>query len=161
MKTMENSITIEKSELQQQIDLRNHYMGESAKRKDKDADTIQSSKDDEDLLGMFTERACNELVTAVALRFSSIEYTMNGNSIVFRFETPGNARSHLLPILRQSILDFLVNETIMNWILLRSPQMAQPYVSLRAELCSNVLFAFAKMYNCKKTRRRATDLAGI
>ena len=158
---MENSITIEKSELQQQIDLRNHYMGESAKRKDKDADTIQSSKDDEDLLGMFTERACNELVTAVALRFSSIEYTMNGNSIVFRFETHGNARSHLLPILRQSILDYLVNETIMNWILLRSPQMAQPYVSLRAELCSNVLFAFAKMYNCKKTRRRATDLAGI
>ena len=158
---MENIITIEKSELQQQIDLRNHYMGESAKRKDKDADTIQSSKDDEDLLGMFTERACNELVTAVALRFSSIEYTIEENCIVFRFETQDNSRSHLLPILRQAILDFLVNETAMHWILLRSPQMAQPYISLHTGLCSNVLFAFAKMYNSRRIRRRATDLAGI
>ena len=158
---MENIITIEKSELQQQIDLRNHYMGESAKRKDKDADTIQSSKDDEDLLAMFAERACNELVTAVALRFSSIGYAMEESSIVFRFETPDNSRSHLLPMLRQAILDFLVNETTMHWILLRSPKMAQPYISLHNGLCSNVLFAFAKMYNSIRIRRRATDLAGI
>ena len=158
---MENIITIQKSELQQQIDLRNHYMGESAKRKDKDADTIQSSKDDEDLLLIFTKRACNELVTAVALRFSSIEYTIEKNSIVFKFETQGGERSHLLPILKQAILDFLVNETTMHWMLLRSPQMAQTYISLRAGLYSNVQFAFAKMYNSKKIRRRSTNLAGI
>ena len=34
---MKNSITIKWNELQQQIDLRNFYMGESAKRKDIDA----------------------------------------------------------------------------------------------------------------------------
>ena len=37
---MKNTITIKRDELQQQIDLRNYYMGESAKRKDTDAATI-------------------------------------------------------------------------------------------------------------------------
>ena len=50
---MKNTITIKRDELQQQIDLRNYYMGESAKRKDIDAATMQSSKDDEELLYMF------------------------------------------------------------------------------------------------------------
>ena len=56
---MRNTILIKRNELQQQIDLRNFYMGESAKRKDIDADTIQSSKDDEELLLMFADRAAN------------------------------------------------------------------------------------------------------
>ena len=50
---MKNTILIRWNELQQQIDLRNYYMGESAKRKDIDADTIQSSKDEKELLLMF------------------------------------------------------------------------------------------------------------
>lgn len=158
---MENRITIQKSELQQQIDLRNFYMGESAKRKDKDADTIQSSKDDKDLLMMFIHRACNELVTAVALRFPSIDYTIEEKNIIFSFETQNNVRSHLSPLLYRSIVDFLVNEATMHWLLLRRPEMAHTYISLRASLCSNVLFMFAKIYNTHKIRRRATDLAGI
>ena len=78
---MRNTITIERNGLQQQIDLRNHYMGESAKRKDPDATTIQSSKDDKDLLRMFIDRACNELVTAVALRFPYISCTAGEENI--------------------------------------------------------------------------------
>ena len=158
---MKNTITIPESELQQQIDLRNFYMGESAKRKDKDADTIQSSKDDKDLLHMFMHTACNELVTAVALRFPSISYSIEEENILFEFETDDSAHSHLSPMLRQSILDYLVNETIMHWLLLRSTERAQTYISLRARLSSNVLFLFAKIYNSKRIRRRATDLAGI
>ena len=77
---MKNTILITWNELQQQIDLRNFYMGESAKRKEPDADTIQSCKDDEDLMRMFMHTACNGLVTAVALRFPSISYRMeDGN----------------------------------------------------------------------------------
>ena len=160
---MKNTITIPESELQQQIDLRNFYMGESAKRKDKDADTIQSSKDDKDLLQMFMQTACNELVTAVALRFPSTSYTIDKEEeeIIFEFETDGEPRSHLLPMLRQSILDYLVNETIMHWMLLRSTERAQTYITLRSRLSSNVMFMFAKMYNSKRIRRRATNLAGI
>ena len=158
---MENRITIQKSELQQQIDLRNYYMGESAKRKDKDADTIQSSKDDEDLLMMIVQRACNELVTAVALRFPSIDYTVEDKNIVFVFETHDNSRSHQLPMLYRTILDYLVNEATMHWLLLRRPEMAQSYMTQHANLRDNVLSMFAKIYNSKRTRRRATDLAGI
>ena len=158
---MKNIITIPESELQQQIDLRNFYMGEAAKRKDKDADTIQSSTDDKDLLRMFVHTACNGLVTAVALRFPSIRYTIEDENIIFEFETEIAFGSHLLPALQRAILDYLVNETIMNWLMLRRPEMAHTYISLRSSLCSDVLFAFAKIYNNKKIRRRATDLAGI
>ena len=158
---MKNRITIERSELQQQIDLRNFYMGESAKRNDKDADTIQSSKEDEDLLITFTHTACNALVTAVALRFPSISYTIDEKEIVIEFETPDGSRSHLLPVLERATLDYLVNETRVQWLLLRRPGMAKSSISLRPELCSNVLFTFAKLYNNKKIRRRSTNLAGI
>ena len=164
---MKNIISIPESELQQQIDLRNFYMGESAKRKDMDADTIQSCKDDKDLLHMFIHTACNALVTAVALRFPSISYTFEKDEedeelkIIFEFETENGQRSHLLPTLQRAITDFLVNETIMQWLLVRRPNMAQTYITLRANLYSNVMTVFAQMYNSKRTRRRATDLAGI
>ena len=158
---MKNTITINRSELQQQIDLRNFYMGESAKRKDKDADTIQTGKDNEDLLLTFTHTACNALVTAVALRFPSISYTIDEENIVFSFDTPDDSRSHLLPILERAILDYLVNEVRMRWLMLRRPEAANSTLSLRPEICSNVLFTFAKLYNNRKIRRRSTNLAGI
>ena len=158
---MKNTITIKRDELQQQIDLRNYYMGESAKRKDTDAATIQSSKDDEELLYMFIRRACNELVTAVALRFSYISCIAGKEDIEISFETESAYPEHLLPMLRQGITDYLVNEAIMQWLLVRRPEMAQSNISLRTALYSNVQHLFGKIYSRKKVRRRATDLAGI
>lgn len=158
---MKNRITIERSGLQQQIDFKNFYMGDSAKRTDKDADTIQSSKDDEELLCMFLKTACNELVTAVALRFPSIGYTIDEKEIAINFETLHDLRDDLVEMLRHSIIDYLVNEVIMQWLLLRRPNMAQAQISQRANLYRNVQFMFAKLYNTNKTRRRATNLAGI
>lgn len=158
---MENKITIKRNELRQQINLKNFYMGESAKRKDIDADTIQSSNDDEELLLTFTHTACNELVTAVALRFHTISYEIGEKEITFSFDTKDKSRIHLLPMLKQAISDYLCNEVIMHWLLLRQPGMAQPNISLRNSLYSNVQFLLAKLYNTTKHRRRATDLAGI
>ena len=158
---MKNTITIKRDELQQQIDLRNYYMGESAKRKDTDAATIQSSKDDEELLYMFIRRACNELVTAVALRFPYISCTAGEENIEIVFDTEKEYPEHLLPMLEQCIINYLVNEAIMQWLLLRRPEMAHSYISLKATLYSNVQHLFAKIYSSKRVRRRATDLAGI
>ena len=158
---MKNTITIKRNELQQQIDLRNYYMGESAKRKDLDATTIQSNKDDEELLYMFIKRACNELMSAVALRFPYISGNVGNDTIDISFETESAYPEHLLPMLRQSISDYFVNEAIMQWLLVRRPEMAQSYISLRTSLYSNVQHLFAKIYSRKKLRRRATDLAGI
>ena len=158
---MRNTITIERNGLQQQIDLRNHYMGESAKRKDPDATTIQSSKDDKDLLRMFIDRACNELVTAVALRFPYISCKAGEENIEIIFDTEKEYPEHLLPMLEQCIINYLVNEAIMQWLLLRRPEMAHSYISLKGTLYSNVQHLFAKIYSRKRVRRRATDLAGI
>ena len=158
---MKNTIPIKRNELQQQINLRNHYMGDAAKRRDADADTIQSSNDDEELLLEFTHRACNELVTAVALRFPSIGYSIDESEITITFESNENNRAHLLPMLKQSITDYLTNEVILHWLLLRQPSMAQTNISLRSSLYNNVQFTFAKLYNTHRPRRRCTDLAGI
>ena len=158
---MKNTISITRNELQQQIDLRNYYMGESAKRKEYDADTIQSSKDDQELLYMFIKRACNELITAVALRFPYISADTGEEYIEITFDTETAYPEHLLPMLEHSITNYLVNEATLQWLLLRKPEMAQSYISLRASLYNNVQHLFGKIYSRKKLRRRATDLAGI
>lgn len=158
---MTNYILIKKNELQQQTNLKSFYMGEAAKRKDADADTLQSSTDENELFVMFLKKALNELVSAVALRFSSITYNIEEDFIEITFDTPDNSRAHLLPMLQQSITDHLVNELLINWLQLRYPIAAQPYIALRASLYHNVQQQFAKFHNNKATRRRATDLAGI
>ena len=158
---MTNYIMIKKNELQQQADLKNFYMGEAVKRKDADADTLQSSTDEQELFVMFLKRALNELTSAVALRFSSITYNIDNEHVELSFETPDDSRAHLLPMLKQAITDYLVNEILMHWLQLRQPVMAQPYMVLRASLHQNAQQLFAKFYNNRPTRRRATDLAGI
>lgn len=158
---MKNTILVRWNELQQQIDLKNFYMGEPAKRKDADADTIQSSKDDKELLLMLAAEAANGLVTAVALRFPYVACEVQEDYISFEFESSGNSRAHLLPMLKQAIGDYLANEIIMKWLHLRQPQMAQVSMALRSSLYSNVQQLFAKFYNIRKVRRRPTDLAGI
>lgn len=158
---MENTILIDKEILYQQIHLRNYYMGESAKRADINADTIQSSDDEKELFGMLLESACNTLVSSIALRFESSSYKITPEYVGITFTTENNSRQGLLPQLRQAIADYLVNEIALQWLLLRSPQMANSYISLRNTLYNNVQQQFAKFSNLKKVRRRPTDLAGI
>lgn len=158
---MKNTISIKRNELQQQINLRNYYMGEAAKRKDPDTATIQSCTDDEELLYMFMKRACNELLTAVALRFPYIYGSVGNENIEITFDTETGYPEHLLPMLQQAVTDYFVNESIMQWLLLRSPEMAQSYISLRSSLYNNIQHLFGKIYSHKKLRRRTTDLAGI
>lgn len=158
---MEKSIIIDKDNLLQQVNLKNHYMGESLKRVDMNADIIQSDDDDRELFDTFIEEACNALAASVALRFKNVRYSNEEEYICFSFGVAGETVSDILPFLRQSISDYLVNEIILRWLLLRYPQMSQSYISLRSGLLSNVQQQFAKLSNTRKIRRRATDLAGI
>lgn len=157
---MKNHILIEKATLEQQVNLKNHYMGESLKRKDINADIMQSSSDDYELFNMFMSTACNELISTVAMRFSQIEYQIEKDFISITFTCNKKATPSLLSILKQSITDYLVNEMILQWLILRRPEMAHNHISLRIGLYNNVQQQFAKF--CRNTgRRRATDLAGI
>ena len=158
---MKTSITITWEELRQQIDLKNFYMGESAKRNDLNADTMQSCKDDDKLMLMITQKACNELITAVAVRFPEITCQADMTNITFGFETAAAPSSHLIAMLKQGIKDFLANEVCMHWLLTVRPEMAQTNISLRSSLYNNVQLTLAKIYNKQRIRRRPTDLAGI
>ncbi len=158
---MTNYILIKRSELQQQVDLKNFYLGEAAKRKDADADTLQSSTDDKELFVMFLRRALNELTASVALRFSFIKYHITEEFIEITFETADTPPPHLIPLLKQGITDYLANDLALQWLQLRNPIAAQPYFVLRNGLYENVQQLFAKFFNRNKIRRRATDLAGI
>lgn len=158
---MNTTLTIKWNELQQQLDLRNYYMGEAAKRKDIEADTMQSSKDDRELLSMFASQACNALVSAVALRSPQTGFSNSDNEITFQFKADGGNNPQMLSMLQQAIIDYLVNEINMQWLLHRQPQMAQTNISLRGSLFQNAMQLFTKICNPQKIRRRATDLAGI
>ena len=158
---MTRTILIRRNELQQQIDLRNHYMGEAAKRKDADADTLQSSIDEKELFVMFARRALNELTSAVALRFPDITYRIEEEYIEITFNTYNDKRQHLQPLLKQAITDYLVNEITLQWLLLRQPALAQPCMMTKPALFEQTQLLFAKFYNNTPVRRRATDLAGI
>ena len=105
---MENTILIEKAPLYQQIHLRNYYMGESAKRNNINADTIESSDDEKELFGMLLESACNELVSSVALRFETASHKITPEYISITFTTENNARQGVLPQLRTSDKVFLM-----------------------------------------------------
>ena len=158
---MNNTITISWNELQQQIDLRNFYMGESAKRNDLNADTMQSCKDDDKLMLIIAQKACNELITAVAVRFPEITSLADTTSVTFGIETETAPATHLVAMLKQGIKDYLANEIGMHWLLTVRPDMAQTNISLRNSLYNNVQMTFAKIYNKQRIRRRPTDLAGI
>lgn len=157
---MEYNILINKDTLQRAVDTRNHYMGEALKRHDVNADIIQSSCDDNALFDIFLATACNELTSSVALRFSNIACTVTKDFVEITLECTNKDCSTLIPLLKQSITDYLVNELALQWLLLRHPDMAQSYISLRTSLYNNVQQQFAKIYRGQK-RRRATDLAGI
>ena len=158
---MRHDIYIKRNELQQQVDLKTYYLGEAVKRKDADADTLQSSKDEKELFVMFTKRALNELTAAVALRFSSIDYRISEKHIEISFCNTKDNRKHLLPQLKQAIIDYLANEITMHWLLMRYPTAAQPYIAQSTSLHSNVQQMLAKFYNSTHVRRRSTYLAGI
>lgn len=158
---MKNTIIIDRNALQQQVDLRNHYMGDAIKRADLNADTIQSSAEERDLFLIFLREACNELLSTVALRFASVTYDIDKDYILITIESDGEAPQHILPLLKQSINDYLVNELTLQWLLLRRPDAASSYITLRPTLFQNVQQQLAKMSRTKKVRRRSTNLAGI
>ena len=158
---MKNTIIIDRNALQQQVDLRNHYMGDAIKRADLNADTIQSSAEERDLFLIFLREACNELLSTVALRFASVTYDIDKDYILITIESDGEAPQHILPLLKQSINDYIVNELTLQWLLLRRPDAASSYITLRPTLFQNVQQQLAKMSRTKKVRRRSTNLAGI
>lgn len=158
---MENNILIKREELQQEVDLKTYYMGEAIKRKDIDADTIQSSTDEEELFGMFLQKAVSELAASVAMRFDTVKFDVTDNYVSISFTHIGNTNTEVTSILRQRIKDYLVNEIIYSWLNLRQTASTAEYYQIHNIGLSKVKDIFAIFYNKNKVRRRSTNLAGI
>ncbi len=160
---MERIVLIKREELQQEVDLKTYYMGEAIKRKDTDADTVQSSTDEKELFGIFLQKAVNELAASIAMRFASVGFNVNDEyvSIVFEDENENEKRDELTAILRQRIKDYLVNEIIYSWLHLRQTASTGEYYQTHSIWLSKVKDIFAMFCNKRKVRRRSTNLAGI
>ena len=157
---MEYDIIIKKEELTHQIDLRTHYHAESEKRKDINADIGETSLDDEELLDTFINKATNELIASQSGRFPTISCKIKNNYIDISFIGSDETRNKQLPILKQALTDYLVNELMTQWTLIRYPAWSQQYIAMRSELTSQVRELFTIFCN-RKIRRRPTNLAGI
>ena len=160
MKTMRYDIYINKQELLQQVDLRTHYHVEVGKRTDLNADTGESSADDTELMDMFLHKACNELVAPQIARFDNIEYRIDEQGIYIIFESRHNVPELKRPILKQSIIDFLVNELMTQWLMIRNRSWSDTYIAMRNELFDKAQRMF-DLFSFKKIRSRPTDFAGI
>lgn len=157
---MNNNIIIKKSELLHQVNLRTHYHAESAKRKDLDADTGESSYEDSDLMNMFLQKSTSELISGFVTRFKYFSFKVNKEYLSLEFHTDDDSHSHLLPVLKQAIYDYLVNELMIQWLIIRQPTWCEAYIAMRSSLkshCEKLLYVFCN----KKVRRRPTDFAGI
>ena len=157
---MEYNIVIENEELRHQIDLRTHYHSEGEKRKDLNADIGETTNDDEELIDTFIDSAVNELVAAQSGRFEGMSCRIDDNYIDVRFVSGDDTRSNLLPILKQAITDYIINEIMTQWTLIRYPAWSQSYIAMRNNHFSRVRELFAAFCN-RKIRRRSTNLAGI
>ena len=157
---MEQTILIEKTELTHRVDLLTHYHAQGEKRKDLNADIGETSFDDEELLDAFLMKATNELVSHQSARLENISFRITDDYIQISFNATNENSAHLLPLLKQTIVDYLVNELMTQWLLIRYPAWSEPYIAMRGELNAHVKDLFAAFCN-RKIRRRPTNLAGI
>lgn len=157
---MEYNILIKKEELRHRVDLLTHYHADAEKRKDLNADIGETSFDDEELLDTFINRTINEIIAGQSGRFESICGKIKNDYIDIRFIGRDESCGNLQPILKQAITDYLVNELMTQWTLIRYPAWSQPYIAMRGELFARVKDLFAGFCN-RKIRRRPTNLAGI
>ena len=158
---MKHEIYINKEELLHRVELLTHYHSEADKRIDLNADTGEATPDDEELMDTFIRKAVCELIIPQTTRLGEITYDTGRDNIYISF-TGADNESHkkLIPILKQSIEEFLVNELMTQWFMIRRRSWSDTYIAMRNELYDKVQGLFDRLSN-RKIRRRSTGLAGI
>ena len=158
---MKYEIFINKEELFHRVELLTHYHSEADKRNDLNADIGETSPDDDELMDGFVRKAINELVTPQTARLGDIETDTARDCIYLGFTGADNeANETVLPILKQAIEDFLVNELMTQWLMIRRRVWSDTYIAMRNELYDKVQGLFDRLSN-RKIRRRSTGLGGI
>lgn len=157
---MKYEIIIKKSDIQHQVNLRTHYHCESEKRKGPDANVGESSEDENEIMDMFLQKCMNQLIAGQTERLKEISFAIKNDYVNLKFTGNREECNSLLPILKQSVTDYIVNELMIHWLLIRQQAWSEPYIAMRNELYIQVQEIFAQFCS-RKVRRRPTDLAGI
>lgn len=157
---MEYEVIIKKSEIQQQVNLRTHYHSEGEKYKDPDAHTGETSVDDLEIMEMYLQKSLGRLVAEHTERLEDISFKSDDRYVSLKFKSNVNNRSSLLPLLKQTLTDYLVNEIMIEWLLVRQRAWSDPYIAMRGELHRQIKDVLAQFCS-RKIRRRPTNLAGI
>ena len=137
---MKITLTIGWKEVQQQIDLRNFYMGEAIKRREADGDIMQSCSDDKELLVSFANMACNGLITAAALRSHIINFGIDNNNITIMFEADD---------------DIFLSSKIVSYLPINKPILAVSGKNSPVRGIMSGLYSIQHCYNQKEDAYRA------
>ncbi len=158
---MKYEIFINKEDLLHRVELLTHYHYEADKRNDINADIGTASSDDDELMEGFMRKAMYELITPHTARLGEIEIDTGRDCIYLSFTGADNPNHEtVVPILKQAIEEFLVNELMTQWLMIRRRTWSDTYIAMRNELYDKVQGLLDRLSN-RKIRRRSTGLAGI
>lgn len=156
-------VEIPKKDILSDIHFRTYYQGEALKRKDADFASIQTSSDDEDILGTFLDTAVNDVCGRMIKRVQDLTWDTSGENLKIELyphkRIPESDAAKVVKLLQKSILDYVSNRCVVDWLLVVNPDLASAPASRSASLEWEV-FKHIGMIS-QMTRRRATDLAGI
>ena len=157
---MEYEVIIKKSDIQQQVSLRTHYHFEGEKHINPDANKGETSTDDQEIMEMYLQKSLGRLAAEHTERLKDITFRSDERYVSLKFNGSDDSRSSLLPLLKQTLTDYLVNEILIEWLLVRQRAWSDPYIAMRSELHRQVKDVLAQFCS-RKIRRRPTNLAGI
>lgn len=156
-------IEIPKKDILSDIHFRTYYQGEALKRKDADFASIQTSSDDEDILDTFLDTAVNDVCGKMIKRVQDLTWDTSGDNLKIELyphkRIPESDAAKVVKLLQKSILDYVSNRCVVDWLLVVHPDLASAPAS-RSDSLEWEVFKHIGMIS-QMTRRRATDLAGI
>lgn len=142
-----------------EVDILNYYKGEALKRKDADAVSIETAKEQQDAFIYHLRAAVNDVLLLANPRITTFTAENTEDKLIFSLSPVRENTEHLQPIIKESIRQYLVYEVRRLWMRNVRPDFADD--SMRAILLSNIATPLRSTVKAAKVRRRSTNLAGI
>ena len=152
-------IELYNEDILREVDILNYYKGEALKRKDADAVSIETAKEQYDALTKHLRAVVNDVLLLANPRITTFTAEDTEDKIIFSLSPVRENTEHLQPIIKESIRQYLVYEVRRLWMRNVRPDFADD--SMRAILLSNIATPLRSTVKAAKVRRRSTNLAGI
>lgn len=152
-------IELYNEDILREVDILNYYKGEAMKRKDADAVSIETAKEQQDALLYHLRAAVNDVLLLANPRITTFTAENTEDKLVFSLSPVRDNTEHLQPVIKESIRQYLIYEVRRLWMRNVRPDLADD--SMRTILLSNIATPLRSTVKAERVRRRATNLAGI